>query len=226
MTRPNIHVGRADIAPSDTRPYRYGIFLEPPAEIALPALRAMDVAERLFGFHAANAYAPHITLVGSIVLDGTEGELRDTISAELAKHASFPVHNGGLTASLGSLVGFDFHHRADGSANDRLVELYTGLAAATAGLRGYEPSDRHADRRRATEAPEKFRGHLTLIGHDAAERPEAARRARAVLESLVADTPVSWTADTVTLYRFWSADWTDRYWLTQEWVPLQSWRLG
>src|SRR5688572_11158332 len=32
---------------------------------------------------------------------------------------------------------------------------------------------------------------------------------------LVEDLPEDWTADTITIYRFWSADWDAKYWPTQ-----------
>ncbi|WP_255524899.1 hypothetical protein [Herbiconiux sp. VKM Ac-1786] len=38
--------------------------------------------------------------------------------------------------------------------------------------------------------------------------------------------PTDWTADNVTLYRFWSAAWGNKYWLTQEWAPIASWQLA
>lgn len=60
---------------------------------------------------------------------------------------------------------------------------------------------------------------------DGIDNSSARAEAKEVLEHLVEDLPEDWTADTITIYRFWSADWDAKYWPTQEWIPIASWRL-
>jgi len=226
MSRENTHVGTLADSPSPSNEYRYGIFIRPPAEVALPTLRMMRAARDLFGFHAATAYPPHITLIGSIVLSGTEQELLETVEQALKDRAAISVHGEGLNASIGAAVGIDYNKSRTGDQNNDLGELYEGLRSATVPLRGYEPTDRKASDRRAKEGKEHFRAHLTVLGHDGADNPAVRDEARELLEGIVAEVPADWTADTVTVYRFWSAAWDGKYWLTQEWTPLQSWKLN
>lgn len=221
-----MHVGTIDRRPEDPAAYRYGIFLRPPAEVAEVALRLMHLARDLFGFHAACAYPPHVTLLGSIVLRGSEEELIRAVDAALADARPVAVYGNRLDAPIGAAIGFDYSRRQDGSRNQDWVDLYERILAATAGVRGYEPTDRNAADRRARESSEHFVPHLTVLGHDGADNPGLREEARAMLEPLATAAPERWVGAEVTLYRFWSADWTGRYWLTQEWIPLRTWTLS
>jgi 2'-5' RNA ligase len=225
VTRANTHVGTLNYTPRPTSEYRYGIFIRPPAEVALPALEMMRTARDLFGFHAATAYPPHITMIGSIVLTGTEVQLIDAVDGVLAGRAAIPTHGTGLNAAIGAAIGIDYNHTSSGEQNLQLVELYEDLRRETEQLRGFEPTDRKAAERRAKVGAEHFRAHLTVLGHDGIDNSSARAEARDVLDHLVKDLPEDWTADTITIYRFWSADWDAKYWLTQEWIPIASWHL-
>lgn len=59
---------------------------------------------------------------------------------------------------------------------------------------------------RSRVGAEHFRAHLTVLGHDGIDNSSARAEARDVLDHLVKDLPDDWTADTITIYRFWSAD--------------------
>lgn len=172
------------------------------------------------------AYPPHITLLGSVVLNGTEEQLITVLDAELRSAQSIPMYGVGLNASIGAAVGIDYHKTRDGYENTQMADLYEDLRRATQSLRGYEPSDRKAAHRRVKESREFFHAHLTVLGHDGIDNPSLRDAAKATLEQLADDVPPEWTASTVTLYRFWSEDWSYEYWLTQEWIPLHSWTLG
>ena len=225
MTRPNVNVGTAATKPRPEPEYRYGIFIRPPREISIPALEIMRTVRDLFGFHAAMAYPPHITLIGSIVLNGTEEDLIKAIGTVLADRKAIAVHGRGLNAAIGAAVGIDYSRTADGAPNSALADLYADLHKATLALQGYEPSDRKADARREKAAKEHFRAHLTVLGHDGVDNPTIRDEARALVEPLAERLPADWAATTVTLYRFWSNAWHSEYWLTQEWIPLASWTL-
>jgi len=226
MSRPNVNVGSLDDRPRPDSEYRYGIFIRPPAEIALPTLELMRTVRDLFGFHAAMAYPPHITLIGSIVLDGTEDELIQAIDAAVAHREAIAVHGSGLNARIGAAVGIDYNCLQNGELNEQLADLYDELRESTQALRGFEPTDRKADARRNKEAREHFRAHLTVLGHDGIDNSHLRNEARDFLEPLSSTVPTDWTARTITLYRFWSAAWDDKYWLSQEWLPLTSWTLA
>jgi 2'-5' RNA ligase len=224
MTLSNIHVGQAGQQPQDASDFRYGIFIRPPVDVALVAARSMVVARDLFGFHAAASYAPHITLVGTIGLKGTESQLIAAIDGALAGRPPVQIHGSGLTA-VGNAVAFDFQWTDDGQPNQELIELYESVRAATLPIRWHVPTDRNSERRQLTDNRESFRAHLTVVGHDGADNPDVRTETQAALEQFVTEMPQDWIAETVTLYRFWSSDWEGRYWLTQEWIPLRSWTL-
>jgi 2'-5' RNA ligase len=225
VTRATTHVGTLADAPRPSGEYRYGVFIRPPAEVALPTLRMMHIARDLFGFQAATAYPPHITLIGSIVLNGTEQQLVDSVGKVVAGRSAIAIHGRGLNASIGDAVGLDYNHTSTGDQNGLLLDLYEELRQETLPLRGYEPTDRKAANRREKDGKEHFRAHVTVLGHDGADNPTARNEARAVLEEFVTEVPTDWTADNVTVYRFWSAAWDGNYWLTQEWTPIASWQL-
>lgn len=225
MSRPNVHVGTAATKPRPESEYRYGIFIRPPREVSIRALEIMRCVRDLFGFHAAMAYPPHITLIGSIVLDGTEDDLADAVSTVLANRTAIAVHGRGLDATIGAAVGIDYSRTADGRRNSALTDLYADLHRAITPLQGYEPSDRNAEARRAKAATENFRAHLTVLGHDGVDNPAMRDEARAFVAPLAGGLPADWVAETITLYRFWSNAWHSDYWLTQEWTPRASWTL-
>jgi 2'-5' RNA ligase len=207
-------------------PYRYGIFLRPSPELARVSLRAYEVVTSQFGLTAAAKYPPHITVIGSIPLSGTEADLIDAIDKVMAGQRAIAVHIAGLVAKIGYAVGYELNHLADGSPNLALRELYESLRTTTAGARGHVSTDRQADKRLANEAADKFKAHLTVVGHDAADNPDLLPEIKAFLGALPEiQAPPEDVLDTVSLFRFTSADWTGRYWESMSWTLLRSWSM-
>jgi 2'-5' RNA ligase len=97
MSNLNVNVGSLEDTPRPVAEYRYGIFIRPPAEIALTALELMRTVQDLFGFHATMAYPPHITLISSFLLDGTDAQLIESIDSALATQHAIPVHGTART---------------------------------------------------------------------------------------------------------------------------------
>lgn len=226
MNSSSSHVGTFGEMPEEPGSCRYGIFIRPPAEVAAPVLEMLHIARDLFGFHAACAYPPHITLIGSIVLTGTEDELIEAIGTVVQHRPPISMFGTGLDAPIAAAVGFDYTRLVDGSVNTALPDLYEQLRVSISQLRGFEESDWKAAERRAKEAPELFTAHMTVIGHDGIDNAILREEAKQVLDVSAASVPAHWDATTVTVYRLWSADWSGKYWLTQEWVPLYSWTLA
>jgi 2'-5' RNA ligase len=208
-------------------PYRYGIFLRPSPELARVSLRAYEVVTRQFGLNAAAKYPPHVTVIGSIALSGTEADLTDTIDKVMAGQRPITVHNAGLIAKIGFAVGYELNYLPDGFPNLALRELYESMRTATAGARAHVSTDRQADKRLANEAAESFKAHLTVVGHDAADNPELLPEIKRFLGALPeVQAPAEDTLDTVSLFRFTSADWPGRYWESMSWTLLRSWPMA
>ncbi len=91
-------------------------------------------------------------------------------------------------------------------------------------IRVFPPTDR-TTAQRLRDAPETFDAHLSLIGHDGIDNPDAADECFDVLAELGIGRPSIWTGDVVTAFRFTSEDWTDRYWDTMTWSILKTWKL-
>jgi hypothetical protein len=200
-------------------PYRYGVFLRPDPRTSLAVTTVSMQLRAQFGFISAGAFPPHATLVGSQHLGRDEDTIADAVTKALAPLTSFPVVNSGIRR-LGVAVVYDVHHLADATPNTPLVELATAVDTAVAPLRrpaeDPEPNqfDRHA-----------FRAHLSLASHDLRVRPDLSEEVEEFVHGLGVETPPTFSADTVSLYRTRSDDWTGRYWLSLTWEHLRSWRL-
>jgi len=205
--------------------HRHGIFLAPPPELADVACRATAVVERMFGFAAAAAYPPHITVLGSIATGGPEDALAAAVEESLTGIGPIAAHNAGFTAEIGHAVGYDLSRLADGSPNRDLQALFRCIRDTTAPARLFTATDRTAATRRAAEEAGRFAAHLTVLGHDGADRPAEARRARRTLERSGLAGPAELVLDEVVLYRFASRDWSGRYWETMTWEARRSWPL-
>ncbi|MBQ1444219.1 MAG: hypothetical protein IIZ13_10275 [Renibacterium sp.] len=207
-------------------PWRYGVFLRPGPELGRAALQAMDVAQRMFGFQAANSYPPHTTLVGSMAIDGTERGLIEVLDKTLAGRAAAPLWNRGLTREIGGGgLHYNVNEDPSGSGNQLLRELVRDLFAALEPLRVHPVTDRGIVARRQ-ETGETFRAHLTVVGHDGIDHPEVVDECLEFLKGLDLDGPESDPGNTVSLYRFYAEDWSSRYWETMTWTVCKSWTLA
>lgn len=204
-------------------PHRYGVFLRPSPEMIRDCITAFGIAEGQFGFTAASTFPPHATLVGSIALalDATEADLRASVNEALAGVTPFTVHNAGLHRQFVDSIGYDVDGDRYGNVNQDLRAVIATLFHALAPLTVFPLHDRFVESRRAASS-ETTRGHVTVVGHDGADRPALLDELLEVLEALDLHRPSTFLADTVTLYRFTSEDWTGRYWQSMRWEVIDS----
>jgi hypothetical protein len=212
MTHPSVG------APGD--PYRYGVYLRPDPRTCLAVTAVTAQLRAQYGLISAGAFPPHATLIGSQHVPGPEADLVDALSRTLEGRQSFAVHNAGVRAQ-GVGVVFDVHHLADGATvNPDLVNLAAAVDAAASPLvtQVANPAPQPFDRAR-------FHGHLSLASHDMFDRSDLREEVEAYIRALPVDHPDTFTADTVTLYRTRSVDWTGRWWRTLTWTHVHTWRL-
>lgn len=203
---------------------RYGVFLRPPARLVADALRGYAVTGGLFGYRSANAYPPHVTLVGSIAPSVPEGVLVDAVDAALARRAAVRLATEGLTLS-GGTVYYQFADAPGAAASGGVADLMGALLAAVAGLRHYHDDDFTAARRRR-DSPERFKPHLSLISFDGAGSPELSAEALELLGELGLAGPAEELFEWVHLVRLHARDWSGPYWETLTWSVVRAWRLG
>lgn len=201
---------------------RHGIFLRPSARIAARTLEAFTMCERLLGLRAAGAYPPHVTILGSIDLVVPEQELTAALERALAGAAALPVRVEPLALDA---HGTYLSHPISQGPGAPLTALMGRVLAEADPLRTIRDGDFAAAERR-TDSPETFRPHLTVVGHDGADRPGDLPDALAVLGELGLGAAVEEVWDTVSLYRLTAEDWQGRYWETMTWEVARSWRLG
>jgi len=207
--------------------HRYGVFLRPSAELIRDCLAGFSIASGQFGFTAAAAYPPHTTLIGSIALaDGiTETDLVAAVNEALTEVTPFIVHNSGLGHQFVDSIGYDVDRDDNGNVNAELHCVLDHLFRAIAPLSVFPREDRFVESRMAASS-ETTRGHITVVGHDGAGRAHLLDELLLVLQALDLHKPSSFTADTITIYRFTSEDWTGDYWQSMTWTILQSIRLS
>ncbi|WP_427007607.1 2'-5' RNA ligase family protein [Pseudarthrobacter sp. H2] len=208
-------------------PYRYGVFLRPSAELGSAALAAYDVVTRQFGFTAAAAYPPHMTLVGNFAVDPAHGEdgLVAVLNGVLEGAPALAIHNSGLGLQFGTSIGYQVDGDGHGGINTGLHALVGRLFDGISRVRVFPASDRRMAQRRL-EGGHTFQGHVTVLGHDGSRNPELVREVLDYLAPLGLDGPASYRGDTVTLYRFNSDNWSGDYWETMDWEVIRSWALS
>lgn len=203
------------------RQLRYGVFLRPSAELTEQALQANQITAGLFGFQSANAYPPHITLVGSISPSVPLAELLPVLDRVLANRPAVELTTVGMEAGPGSL-GYRFTDARPGQAP--VADLMGAILDAVAPLRHFHDDDFTAERRR-NDSPANFAPHLSIISFDGPQRPGLVAETAELLAELGIGGPATAVFDRVHLLAFSSLDRTGPYWQTMQWELLHSWRL-
>ncbi|MGN6428210.1 MAG: 2'-5' RNA ligase family protein [Leifsonia sp.] len=170
-----------------------------------------------YGLISAGAFPPHVTLAGSLPITNEE-RLHEVIEQVLPTQVAFPVHNRGVQI-LGDIVIYDVDS-IDGQQNQRLRALAISindavrpLLHATSGL----PADTHDGSR--------FHAHLSLASHELYERTDLRQEIAAFAAALPVAVPKTFTADTITLYRFEHPTWEGPWWTTMTWSHRRTWHL-
>lgn len=224
------------MSPSNDDRFRYGVFLQPDPAFASECIKAMLLARYQYGLPAAIGYPAHITVVGSIALDPDrydpdqplasttpsprEQELIDAVSTALADQEAFTISTAGITHSDNHYLQYRFR---DGETG-KLAQLMGKVLEAARPLRVFHDGDWSVEQRRR-DAPENFRAHLTLVGHDGQFAPNAVAEALRAFRALGLDAPREMRADTLTLYRISSMNWQGEYWHDMEWSLVKGWHL-
>ncbi len=215
---------------------RYGIFLIPDARLVEAAIQAMLIAKHHYALTAALVYPPHITLVGSIAIDGEPMRYEQVRTSQISEREdhlvyhldkvmrSHPIQRLRLrefSASQGGYLAWRFDDR-DG--ND-IAALVGDVVEAIAPMRIFHDTDRFVERHRRISAT-TFRPHLTVVGHDGAQRLSDVKRLEQMLIELGYADRTEVDCDTVSLYRFASRSWSTDYWDEFEFFPIKTWKLA
>ncbi|HSU34351.1 MAG TPA: 2'-5' RNA ligase family protein [Propionibacteriaceae bacterium] len=200
---------------------RYGVFLIPDPQTAAAVTRITGQLRAQYGLVSASAFPPHVTLVGSLPLDGDDAApLAGVLDDVLEPRTSFPVSNAGIGWLGGSLI-YDVHDR-HGTPNAPLVDLAATVDAAVRPLLSpIAPGTLAADVRESN----RWYGHLSLASHDLEARPELREEVRAYAEGLGVSVPPEFDARVIAVYEFRHSDWSGPWWIDLHWTHLHSWRL-
>lgn len=204
---------------------RYGTLLRPTSGLLADALRSYAVAEQVYGFHSANVYPPHVSLVGSIAPSVSEDVIVNAIADSLRGRRPVCLASDGLRLD-GGAIQYQFSD-ADASAKEQgrgVADLMGGILDAVSGLRHFHDGDLTAAMRRL-DSPERFRPHLSIVSFDGAKTPELSAEMLELLLEMGFGGPVVETFDLVHLLRFHALDWSGSYWATMTWSIVKTWRL-
>ncbi|MFE9067892.1 2'-5' RNA ligase family protein [Streptomyces violaceusniger] len=198
---------------------RYGVFLRPDPRTCALLTDLHLLLRQQYGLVSCAAYPPHATLAGNVPTGAPEDELADRIGAALADTSAFTAYNTGIEKGGGG-IGFNLHDLPDGSPNPGITNLLDVVRRAMA------PVAKPMDHYRANPLdPGRFRAHLSIASHELLLRPELRPEMLDFVRGLAWDPPHSFTAGTVSLFRFRSPDWHAQWWRHMTWGHVRSWRL-
>lgn len=200
--------------------FTYGVYLRPDPLTCRAVAELTDLLKRQFGIVSASAFPPHATLAGAVPSEADEEDLIAALDPILSSTHAIPVHNSGI-ARHNIAVTFDVDKTIEGHKNAAIRDLAVSVNTALEPLRGHGEGFRMKPFDAAG-----FRAHLSLASHDLEEQPHLRREVESFLRALPHTAPSDFIADTVTLFRFHSADWTGQWWKDLRWWHLRSWTLG
>lgn len=201
-------------------PHVYGVFLRPDATTAVAISNVTFHVARQFGFVSAGAFPPHATLAGSVPLLAEPDEVVALLDPALRDRAGFPVHNLGIVKHA-TAITYEVDRMPDGRKNDELRELAVDVNAV---LQPHAvPLDAHLV---GEFAPDRFRAHLSLASHELQARPDLSDEVEEFIRALPFEPSPRFEARDVALYRFFSADWSRRWWEDLTWEHVRTWRLA
>lgn len=200
--------------------FTYGVYLRPDPLTCRAVVDLTDLLKKQFGIVSAAAFPPHATLAGAVPSDADEVDLIQALDPVLRSTPPISVHNSGI-ARHNVAVTFDVDRMISGAKNHAIKELAVAVNGALEPLRGHG----EGFRMKPFDA-DGFRAHLSLASHDLEELPHLRQEVEAFLRALPHTAPSDFIADTVTLFRFHSSDWTGEWWKDLRWWHLRSWTLG
>lgn len=197
----------------------WGVYLRPDPITCKAIADLTDLCKRQFGIVSAAAFAPHATLAGAVPSNATAEEFIEILDPLLTSTPSFPVYNAGI-ARKGTTSYYNIDSLESGGQNPHLLDLATRVNEIIAPITAYQPGE-------WTQPfePEKFWAHFSLASHDLRRRADLADEVEDFLRAIPVDYSRTFTADTITLFRFHSADWNSEWWHDLTWEHVKSWRL-
>ncbi|MFJ8536151.1 hypothetical protein [Streptomyces sp. NPDC093591] len=200
-------------------PYRYGVFLRPdPTTCALLAQLHLLMKQQ-YGLVSCAAFPPHATLAGSMHTLADPTEVADRVGEALRGTRQFTVYNSGFEQGTQG-VSYNVHDLPDGTVNRPMADLILTAHKAFDGIS--LPPDHFPF---IDIEPAEFRAHLSVVAHEMLLRPDLLPEVTEFVERLGWQPPASFTAETVSLFRFHSPDWQGHWWTTLTWEHVRSWTL-
>ena len=200
--------------------FTWGVYLRPDPITCKAIADLTELCKRQFGIVSAAAFAPHATLVGAIPSEATGADFEAALDPLLRTTSAFPVVNAGIIR-MGRAIVYNIDRLESGEIDQPLHKLAADVATAIAPITDYTPGDWMQP-----FAPASFQAHFSLASHDLHARADLRDEVEAFLRAIPVDVPTRFTADTITLFRFHSADWHAEWWHGLTWQHVRSWRLG
>jgi hypothetical protein len=200
--------------------FRFGVFLRPDPKTCAAVTQITGHLRAQYGLISAGAFPPHVTLAGSLPVVVPLAELIQLIGFVLRRSPAFPVQNLGIRRLADSALAYDVSG-VDGAPNRRLNDLAGAVDSVVRPLVG--PSGSLPP---GLYEPDRWMPHISLVSHELRIRADLRDEVEDYVNGLGIIPPPSFTADTVTLYRFAHNTWTGSWWRDMRWEHVRSWRLA
>ena len=199
--------------------YTWGVYLRPDPLTCKAIHEITELCKKQFGIVSAAAFAPHATLAGAVPSDASAEEFIALLDPLLTSTPAFPVFNAGITRGNPTIY-YDIDRLENGEKNAPLHDLAVAVNDVIAPLTAYKPGDWIQP-----FEPDTFWAHFSLASHDLRKRADLREEVEEFIRAIPIDYSRTFTAETVTLFRFHSADWNSEWWYDLTWEHIRSWRL-
>ncbi|MQP33481.1 heme utilization protein [Rhodococcus erythropolis] len=213
--------GSAKLAGPTTCEHRYGVFLRPDARTSRTVSDICRLLQHQFGLISAAAFPPHITLIGSIASTVQPKQFSDRVAAQLQGTEPFTVTLDGLIDNPGHSLVLDASKDHEKNKNLTLTALAAAVDEAVQSM--IDPSIPGIAEPFTDDG---FRAHFSLASHDFLDRPDLHEEVASFVSDVLDDLPDSFLARYVTIYRFTSAQWAQKWWEDMTWEHVTSIELG
>jgi hypothetical protein len=199
---------------------RYGIFLRPDPATCLAVTQITLAVRQQFGLVAAEAFAPHATLIGNLRTDGTDAELINILDDVFNTVVPFAVFNHGIEIEADSVRYNIMRDSARTHPNRNLASVAASVRDAVAPIHV-----RHDDFLAPNVQDYRFAAHLSLASFELAIEPRLTHEVGEFIAGLPIVAPASFVAGYYSLFRF-RADWSGHWWNDMPWAHVKSWNVG
>lgn len=199
--------------------YTWGVYLRPDPVTCKAIADLTELCKRQFGIVSAAAFAPHATLAGAVPSHASAEEFIEILNPLLTTSPAFPVYNAGI-ARMTTTIIYDIDRYENGEKNQQLLNLATAVNEIIAPLTDYQPGE-------WTQPfdPATFHAHFSLASHDLRRRADLHEEVAEFLRAIPMEYTLTFTVETITLFRFHSHNWNGEWWHDLIWEHVRSWRL-